>query len=150
MRLEEPLPPDLAPEAAASITCFVEEADDVWTLYSLIEKGDEVSCNTTRKVKGDNPRAASETRHMPLPAASPKYGAVTGVVRPMSASPRSASRDPRPSTPSTRPRDLPVASMAHELSQTAPRGIDGVEAVLISTQARTWISSNIVPRVLRS
>ena len=70
MRLEEPLPPDLAPEAAASITCFVEEADDVWTLYSLIEKGDEVSCNTTRKVKGDNPRAASEKRHMTLTVAA--------------------------------------------------------------------------------
>ena len=63
MRLEEPLPPDLAPEAAASITCFVEEADDVWTLYSLIEKGDEVSCNTTRKVKGDNPRAYSQKKY---------------------------------------------------------------------------------------
>ena len=70
MRLEEPLPPDLAPDAGAAITCFVEEADDVWTLYSLIEKGDEVSCNTTRKVKGDNPRAASEKRHMTLTVAA--------------------------------------------------------------------------------
>ena len=66
MRLEEPLPDDLAPDAPASITCFVEEADDVWTLYSLVEAGDEVSCSTTRKVRGDNPRAASEKRHMKL------------------------------------------------------------------------------------
>ena len=74
MRLEEPLPPDLAPDAGAAITCFVEEADDVWTLYSLIEKGDEVSCNTTRKVKGDNPRAASEKRHMTLTVAADAGG----------------------------------------------------------------------------
>ena len=36
----------------------------------------------------------------------------------------SASREPRPSTPSTRPRDLPAASMAHGLSQTAPHAVD--------------------------
>ena len=48
------------------------------------------------------------TRHMPLPAASPKYGAVTGVVRPMSASPRSASRTPRtPRSPRVAPPPPP-------------------------------------------
>ena len=53
------------------------------------------------------------TRHMPLPAASPKYGAVTGVVRPMSASPRSASRTPRtPRSPRVAPPPPPPPPFA--------------------------------------
>ena len=44
------------------------------------------------------------------------------------------------------PRNLPAASMAHELSQTAPHGIDGVEAVLISTQPDLDLVEHRAPR----
>ena len=61
----------------------------MWTLYSLIEKGDEVSCNTTRKVKGDNPRAASEKRvaaaEARVEAAEGKLGAAEAALSDASA-----------------------------------------------------------------
>ena len=100
MRIEENLIDET--KEGGEITVFLEEADDVrgaasgpsrllcnvcsqvWTVFQLVEKDDEIRANTTRKVaRKDNPRAGSEKRHVTLTlrAVSADYDGDADVVR---------------------------------------------------------------------
>ena len=77
---------DLESKAGGTCTVVMEESDDLWVLYNLVDPDDTVRCGTLRKVtKSDRSggKVASEKRRVTLSlrAISSEYDGIADVVR---------------------------------------------------------------------
>ena len=77
---------DLEAREGGSLTVVMEESDDLWVLYNLVDPDDTVRCGTLRKVnKSDKAgaKAATEKRRVTLSvrAIASEYDGIADVVR---------------------------------------------------------------------